>query len=165
MSAVIILVAAALLVAFDQLTKYMIIANVTYGASLEVLPGIIDFTYIHNNGAAFGMLQGKSWILLSVSAVIILLCLALVLKRSLTSNVLKSAVTLVLAGGIGNMIDRIFRGGNVIDFIELKFVDFAIFNFADCCITIGAMLIVLDFILELIKDHKNSKMLAEEENL
>lgn len=165
MSAFIVLIAAALLVVADQITKHLIISNIAYGASVEILPGIVDFTYIHNNGAAFGMLQGKSWILLSVSCVVILLCLALLLKKSLKSNILMGAITLVMAGGIGNLIDRIFNGGNVVDFIELKFIDFAIFNFADCCVTIGAVLIILDFVLELIKDHKKAKMLSEEENL
>lgn len=163
MSALIILIVAAVLVAADQFIKHLIVSGIAYGASVEILPGIVDFTYIHNNGAAFGMLQGKSWVLLSITSVIILLCLALVLKNSLKSNVLKVAITLVLAGGVGNLIDRIFNGGNVVDFIELKFVDFAIFNFADCCITIGAVLIILDFIIELIKDYKIRKK-NEEEN-
>ena len=163
MSALIILIVAAVLVAADQFIKHLIVSAMVYGASVEILPGIVDFTYIHNNGAAFGMLQGKSWVLLSITSVIILLCLALVLKNSLKSNVLKVAITLVLAGGVGNLIDRIFNGGNVVDFIELKFVDFAIFNFADCCITVGAVLIILDFIIELIKDYKIRKK-NEEEN-
>ena len=164
MSVVIALAVSVLLVAADQVTKHLIISNLAYGQSVEVLPGIVDFTYIHNTGAAFGMLQGKSWILLSVSALIILLCLALLLKKTFKSKLLFWAVSLVMAGGIGNMIDRIFRGGNVVDFIELKFVNFAVFNFADCCVTVGAVLIVIDFIRELIVDAR-AKKLAEEENL
>lgn len=165
MSAIIVLVVAATLVAADQITKYLIMTNIAYGTSVEVLPGLVDFTYIHNNGAAFGMLQGQSWILLSVSAVVILICLVLVLKKELNGWIMLSAVTLVMAGGVGNMIDRIIRGGNVVDFIELKFVDFAIFNFADICVTIGAVLIVFDFIYEAIKDHRKSKTESEEETI
>ena len=63
------------------------------------------------------------------------------------------------------MIDRIFRGGNVVDFIDLQFIDFAIFNFADCCVTIGAALIILDFLLDLLKDIRNSRKNNEEESL
>ncbi len=165
MSVYIVLIAAALLTAIDQITKYMIIHNIPFGSSMEILPGIVDFTYIHNQGAAFGMLQGMSWVLLSVSAVVILLCLALLLRRSFQSPIMTWAITFVLAGGLGNMIDRIFRGGNVVDFIELKFIDFAIFNFADICVTLGAVLIVLEFILELWRDFKKSKKLNEEETL
>ncbi|MBQ5810867.1 MAG: signal peptidase II [Clostridia bacterium] len=165
MSVYIVLIAAALLTAIDQITKYVIINNIPFGSSVEILPGIVDFTYIHNQGAAFGMLQGMSWVLLSVSAVVILLCLALLLRRSFQSPIMTWAITFVLAGGLGNMIDRIFRGGNVVDFIELKFIDFAIFNFADICVTFGAMLIVLEFILELWRDFKKSKKLNEEETL
>ena len=165
MSVYMVLIAAALLTAIDQITKYVIINNIPFGSSVEILPGIVDFTYIHNQGAAFGMLQGMSWVLLSVSAVVILLCLALLLRRSFQSPIMTWAITFVLAGGLGNMIDRIFRGGNVGDFIELKFIDFAIFNFADICVTFGAMLIVLEFILELWRDFKKSKKLNEEETL
>ncbi len=165
MSVYIVLIVSALLVAADQVIKYLIITNIAFGSSVEILPGIVDFTYIHNNGAAFGMLQGKSWILLSVSAVVILLCLSLILKKALDSKLLTWAVALVLAGGIGNMIDRIFRGGNVVDFIDLQFIDFAIFNFADCCVTIGAALIILDFLLDLWKDIRNSRKNNEEESL
>ena len=83
MSTIIVLAIAAALVAVDQITKYLIMANMAYGASIVVLPGIVDFTYIHNTGAAFGMLQGQSWILLSVSVLVILLCLALVIKKAI----------------------------------------------------------------------------------
>ena len=165
MSAFIALIAAAVLAALDQLTKYLIINSYSFGESVEIIPGLLDFTYIHNNGAAFGMLQDKSWILLSVSSIVILLCVALLFKKSLNSKLLTSAITLVMAGGIGNLIDRIFNNGSVIDFIDVQFIDFPVFNFADCCVTIGAGLIILDFIRELVNDFKKSRKVSEEDNL
>lgn len=165
MSAFIALIAAAVLAALDQLTKYLIVNSYSFGESVEIIPGLLDFTYIHNNGAAFGMLQDKSWILLSVSSIVILLCVALLFKKSLNSKLLTSAITLVMAGGIGNLIDRIFNNGSVIDFIDVQFIDFPVFNFADCCVTIGAGLIILDFIRELVNDFKKSRKVSEEDNL
>ena len=165
MSAFIALIAAAVLAALDQLTKYLIVNSYSFGESVEIIPGLLDFTYIHNNGAAFGMLQDKSWILLSVSSIVILLCVALLFKKSLNSKLLTSAITLVMAGGIGNLIDRIFNNGSVIDFIDVKFINFPVFNFADCCVTIGAGLIILDFIRELVNDFKKSRKVSEEDNL
>ena len=165
MSAFIALIAAAVLAALDQLTKYLIVNSYSFGESVEIIPGLVDFTYIHNNGAAFGMLQDKSWILLSVSSIVILLCVALLFKKSLNSKLLTSAITLVMAGGIGNLIDRIFNNGSVIDFIDVQFIDFPVFNFADCCVTIGAGLIILDFIRELVNDFKKSRKVSEEDNL
>ena len=165
MSVIITLIVSVLLVAIDQISKYLIITNINYGHSVEILPGVVDFTYIHNTGAAFGMLQGKSWVLLSVSAIVVLVCLALLLKKTFNSKLLFCAISLIMAGGLGNMIDRIFRAGNVIDFIELKFVDFAVFNFADCCVTIGAILIIYDFFREWIRDLQAAKKTAEEDTL
>ena len=64
------------------------------------------------------------------------------------------AGSLIISGGIGNMIDRIFRDGNVIDFLEVKFIDFPIFNIADCGVCIGAGLLILYFIIDMIKENK-----------
>lgn len=165
MSAYIALAAAAVLAAIDQVTKHLIVSSYAHGESVEIIPGLLDFTFIHNNGAAFGMLQDKSWILLSVSCIVILLCVALLFKKSLNSKLLTAAITLVIAGGVGNLIDRIFNNGNVIDFIDVQFIDFPVFNFADCCVTIGAGLIILDFIRELVNDFKKSRKANEEDNL
>ncbi len=137
----------------DQYTKYYIMNNYTLGETCDFIPSLLDITYIHNKGGAWGMLSGYTWILLSLTAVIMLVCIALLLKQGLNNKLMFWAMSLVLAGGIGNMIDRIFRGGNVIDFLHFAFWrEFPVFNVADCAVVIGCGLVILYFGLETLHD-------------
>ena len=143
----------------DQFTKVYIQNNFEMAKSYEFLPGIIDITYIHNDGGAWGMLGGYTWILLSVTIVIMLVCIALLLKYGVKDKLMFWAITLVLSGGVGNMIDRIFRNGNVIDFLHFEFFPtFPVFNVADCAIVIGAGLLMLYFFLGIINDEKKKRI-------
>lgn len=143
----------------DQFTKVYIQNNFEMAKSYEFLPGIIDITYIHNDGGAWGMLGGYTWILLSVTFVIMLVCIALLLKYGVKDKLMFWAITLVLSGGVGNMIDRIFRSGNVIDFLHFEFFPtFPVFNVADCAIVIGAGLLMLYFFLGIINDEKKKRL-------
>ncbi len=143
----------------DQFTKVFIQKNFEMAKSYEFLPGIIDITYIHNDGGAWGMLGGYTWLLLSVTIVIMLVCIALLLKYGIKDKLMFWAITLVLSGGVGNMIDRIFRNGNVIDFLHFEFFPtFPVFNVADCAIVIGSGLLMLYFFLGLINDEKKKRI-------
>lgn len=143
----------------DQFTKVYIQNNFEMAKSYEFLPGIIDITYIHNDGGAWGMLGGYTWILLSVTIVIMLVCIALLLKYGVKDKLMFWAIILVLSGGVGNMIDRIFRSGNVIDFLHFEFFPtFPVFNVADCAIVIGAGLLMLYFFLGIINDEKKKRL-------
>ncbi len=143
----------------DQFTKVFIQNNFEMAKSYEFLPGIIDITYIHNDGGAWGMLGGYTWLLLSVTIVIMLVCIALLLKYGIKDKLMFWAITLVLSGGVGNMIDRIFRNGNVIDFLHFEFFPtFPVFNVADCAIVIGSGLLMLYFFLGLINDEKKKRI-------
>lgn len=142
----------------DQFTKYYISNNFDMAKSYDFLPGIIDITYIHNDGGAWGMLGGYTWLLLSVTIVIMLVCIALLLKYGVKDKLMFWAVMLVLSGGVGNMIDRIFRGGNVIDFLHFEFwPTFPVFNVADCAIVIGAGLLLLYFFKGIIDEEKQKR--------
>ena len=84
-----------------------------------------------------------------------IICVALLIKEGFKNKLLFFSVSLILSGGIGNMIDRIFRDGNVVDFIHLHFMPtFPVFNIADCAVCIGACLLLLHFIIDMIKDYK-----------
>ena len=149
----------------DQYTKAYIAANYTLAESHDFLKGFIDITYIHNRGGAWGMLSGYTWILLSVTIVIMLVCIAMLLKVGLKNKLMFWAVTLVMFGGIGNLIDRIFRDGNVIDFLHFTFMpDFPVFNIADCAIVVGAGLLILYFIIETVNDRRRKKHISAAEN-
>lgn len=146
-------------IALDQFSKYYILTNFELNVSHEFLPNIIDITYIQNGGGAWGMLSGYTWLLLSMTIVVMLICVTLLIKFGIENKLMFWAICLVLGGGIGNMIDRIFREGNVVDFIHLSFYpQFPVFNIADIAIVIGAGLLVLYFIKSTIDDSKNQKM-------
>ncbi|MBQ3817292.1 MAG: signal peptidase II [Clostridia bacterium] len=164
-SYILAIVISLLVIAVDQITKSYIASNyVLGGESHTFIKGIIDITYIHNSGGAWGMLSGYTWILISVTIVIMLICITMLLKVGLKNKLMFWAVCLVLSGGIGNMIDRIFRGGKVIDFFHFSFFkEFPVFNVADCAIVCGAALLLLYFIIDIIKDAKIKKVSNIEE--
>ena len=150
----------ALLILVDQLTKYYISANFLLGESREFINGFINLTYIHNRGGAWGLLYGHTLILVPITVVIMALCIFLYVKYGKKNRLLLWAISLVLSGGIGNMIDRIFRGGNVVDFLHFEFFpSFPVFNVADCAVVVGAGLLILYFILDTIKEEKQKKAL------
>ena len=157
-SYILAIVCAAVFLAVDQITKYYINANFELYESREFLNGFIDLVYIHNTGGAWGILGGKTWLLLLITTVLITGCIVALIKYR-KDKLLFWAVSLVLSGGIGNMIDRIFNNGKVIDFLHFEFFpQFPIFNIADCGVVIGAGLLLLYFVLESIKEKgKNGK--------
>ena len=157
-SYILAVICSVLVLGADQLTKYLVAADFTLGETRDFLPGLIDFTYIHNRGGAWGMLYGHTYILLPVTVVIMTLCVFLYIKYGKKSKLLFWAIALVLSGGIGNMIDRVFRGGNVVDFLHFEFFpSFPVFNVADCAIVVGAGLLILYFIIDTVKDYRLKK--------
>ncbi len=163
-------ITGVIVLAADQFTKYFISNNFEMAKSYEFLPGILDITYIHNDGAAWGMLGGYTWLLLSITIVVMLGCIALLLKWGLRDKIMFWSAMLILSGGVGNMIDRIFRGGNVIDFLHFEFwPTFPVFNVADCAICVGAGLIILSLFKSIVDEQREKSRAAviaqtEEEN-
>ncbi len=148
----------------DQLTKYIVMSEFYLGETREFINGFIDFTYIHNRGAAWGMLSGKTWILLAFTVAVMIFCVAVLIKQGIKNKLLLWAMTLVLSGGIGNLIDRVFRDGNVIDFLHFEFwPTFPVFNIADCAIVVGAGMLILYFVLDTVNEYKQKSALAEEQ--
>lgn len=142
----------------DQVSKYWVANNLLMSESYTFLPKVIDITYIHNDGAAWGMLGGHTWFLLSMTLVVMLVCLALLLKYGVKDKLMFWAIILVLSGGLGNMIDRIFRGGRVIDFLHFEFwPTFPVFNIADCAIVVGAGLLMLYFFIGIIEESRQKQ--------
>ena len=146
-------------VVLDQVSKLLVVANMELGQSVDIIPGVFRFTYIHNEGAAFGSMADSRWIFMILSSVAIIAILVYVFWKKPESKLLLAALILVAGGGIGNMIDRIWLG-YVIDFLD--FCAFPklwmwIFNVADACVCIGAGLLALWMILDIIKDEKTKK--------
>lgn len=147
----------------DQYTKYYVASEYVLGAEGKTLiPKIIDTVFVKNDGGAWGMLGGSTWLLISLTTVIMLVCIALLLKYGVKNKLMFWAIILVLSGGLGNMIDRIFRGGYVVDFLHFTFYkSFPVFNIADCAVVIGAAMLVLYFIIDMLRESRNKKAEAQ----
>ena len=129
----------ALIVLIDQIIKAIVVA-ITNGGTVEVINGVLNFSYIKNSGGAFGIGSDASTFLLINVIIIILLIRFLVVKKDDIEIKSSTALSLILAGGISNLIDRIFRGG-VVDFIDISpLINFPKFNLADICIVGGWIL-------------------------
>ena len=141
-----ILTVVLLVIICDILSKYLVVQLLApLERSVTFIPKVIDFTFVKNKGAAFGMLSNHRWIFMSVS-VILIFGLIYILKKSEKEHILyKISLAMILGGGISNMIDRIFLG-YVVDFIEFTFFDFAVFNIADSAITIGMACLIVYFV-------------------
>lgn len=130
------------LIAIDYVVKMQVFEGLRGFGSVPVIDGILHFTYCENTGAAFSLFSGKADILGIVCAVVILLFIVGLIIEKPTSNLFLCAMTLLIAGGTGNVIDRFMRGF-VVDFIELPFITFPIFNVADIYVCTGAGLLIL----------------------
>lgn len=149
----------------DRYTKDLVSSTFILSETKDFIPGFIDFTYINNRGGAWGMLSGYTWLLVSVTVIIMLVCIALLLKMGFKDKLMFWAISLILFGGLGNMYDRLFNEGNVVDFIHLSFMpEFPVFNVADCAIVIGAGLFILYFVIGMINDTKEKKTVSLPEN-
>ena len=131
---------AVVLVLIDQLTKILTRTYIDLGESFTFIPGLLDLTYIKNTGAAFSILEKHTWLLTVLSAVIVLVVAYLVVKKFFTGWVGMLSATLILAGGVGNLIDRA-TVGYVVDMFHFEFwPSYPVFNVADMCVVCGAIL-------------------------
>ena len=129
---------AAVLVAVDQLVKYLVMTKIPLGEHVPFIPYILDLTYVTNTGAAFSIFSEHTWALALVSLVMSIV-LAVALWKELFKHPLgKLTITLLLAGAVGNLIDRAFRGF-VVDMFNVLFMHFAVFNVADICVVVGGI--------------------------
>lgn len=154
MTALIYTIIVLLLVAADQYTKWLVVTNMELGQTIHAIDGLLDWTYILNDGASFGMMGGKTIFLIVVTC-LVMGVLAFFLYSGLIKHITgRIAALLILSGGIGNLIDRIFNDGRVIDFIDIDPIfSFPKFNIADCCVTCGGVLFCI-FIAFFYEDKK-----------
>lgn len=126
-------------VAADQVTKYIISHTYEIGESHELIKGVLNFTYIRNEGAAWGIFSNSRWVFIVITAIMLVILPFVLYKYRKLHFLFGFSLSLIISGAIGNMIDRVFLG-SVIDFIQAAFIDFPIFNVADSCVTVGAVL-------------------------
>ena len=145
-----------LIIAFDQITKYFASLNLKNTDAVGFIPGLVQFRYAENTGMAFSMLSGARWVFILVTVIACVLVLYYLFSDRCKSLWLYWSLGVIVSGGIGNLIDRI-KFGYVVDFIEPTFVDFAVFNIADCAVTCGAVSLIAYLIYDMIRDSKQSK--------
>lgn len=126
------------LVALDQVVKFWTVATIPLGSSMPFIPHVMDLAYVRNTGAAFSMLSNHTWILALVSAVVALFIAVLLARKEFKHPVAMWSLTVVLAGAIGNLIDRVMLG-YVVDMFKTTFMNFAVFNVADICVVCGGI--------------------------
>ena len=126
-------------VAGDQLLKWWVTAHLEMGQSAPLLPGVVQLTRLHNTGAAWSSFSGKTGLLAIVTIVLMAAVAWLLVKKIVRHPLGVTAGVLILGGGIGNVIDRVCRG-YVVDMFDLTLFSYPVFNFADCCVVVGAIL-------------------------
>ncbi len=134
------------IVAVDQITKYLVVANIPLFAQESFLPGILSLTYVQNTGAAFSLLSGQRWLFIAIFAVLTGLLLLEYFKKPLPFSTLERwCIAAIYGGGLGNALDRIFRG-YVVDMLKTDFIRFPVFNVADCFITCGCVALIFSLV-------------------
>ncbi len=138
---------AAAIAAADQFTKYLTVANIALYEDVPFLPGLLQLTYVQNTGAAFSSFEGQQWMFALIFAVFTGLVFWEYFKKPMGFTTLERwCIAAIYGGGLGNMIDRV-RFGYVVDMIETTFMEFPVFNVADCFITCGCILLMTHLVL------------------
>ena len=147
MQALYMILFAAGIVAADQITKYLTLVYIPLHAQVDVLPGVVGLTYVKNTGAAFSSFEGMQWLF---AVIFILFTVAVIWeykkKYMPFTRLERWCIAAIYGGGLGNMIDRV-RFGYVVDMIETRFMEFPVFNVADCFITCGCIALMAHLIL------------------
>jgi signal peptidase II len=144
------------LVGIDQLIKYFVIEYLKPIGVFELIEGFIRLRYVENTGAVFGSFSSHTAVLTVVSIILLIVTIYFLVSQKNKSKLVSLTLLLMIAGGIGNIIDRI-RLHFVVDYIEPTFIDFAVFNFADCLITVGAFVLMIYLVIDIVKDEKTKK--------
>ena len=138
---------AAGIVAADQFTKFLTVANIGLYQDVPFIPGVLGLTYVQNTGAAFSSFEGQQWLFSLIFAGFTVMIIREFFKKSMGFTTLEWwCIAAIYGGGLGNMIDRV-RMGYVVDMIETTFMEFPVFNVADCFITCGCILMMIHLVL------------------
>lgn len=152
---IIAIAAAVVLLAADQIIKRFVLLRLKPVGTVSVISGLLEFSYVENTGAAFGLFKNSIWLITAVSIAAFAVILVLLFRYKAHTFFSYGAAVLLLAGGIGNLVDRLCYGF-VVDFIHVLFFDY-IFNFADCCVTVGAVLFVVHALLISHREKQQQK--------
>ena len=150
-----------LCVILDQVSKMLAVAHLTDISTFPIIENVLHFTYVENRGAAFGMLADHRWVfmILSTIGILAMFIWQSVNRRDIMWN--RVALSFIIGGGIGNMIDRVSLG-YVVDFIDCRFIDFYVFNVADSFVCVGCAMYVIGVLWQTINEKKKAKVASDE---
>lgn len=150
---VIYYVIAIVLLLLDQFTKYIVVQNIPLFDVKEFIPGVLSWMYIRNTGAAWSILEGQMWFFYIITTVVVVAIVYMMQKYAKGNWLFSLGLAMILAGAVGNFIDRL-RLGYVVDMVRLEFINFPIFNVADMSLSVGVVLVIIYVLL----DEKNKKL-------
>lgn len=156
---IIALLSALVLIGLDQAIKGWAVSSLQTIGTMPLIPDVLHLTYVENYGAAFSIMQNRKWFLVGVTGLVIVAALVALLSGKLKGRFLVSTVALILAGGAGNLIDRIVRG-YVVDYIDFRLIHFPVFNLADCCVVVGTLLLAIYIIW--LEPREKAKLAVQE---
>ena len=157
MQYILMALAAAGIVAADQIVKYLVVSGIALHSQVPVIEGLFHLTYVQNDGAAFSMLKGQQWLFALMFAVLTVAVIWEFWKKKMPFTAFdRWCIAAIWAGGLGNMIDRL-RLGYVVDMIEVEFMQFPVFNVADCFITCGCFALLISLVFFNRKFWKDEK--------
>mgnify|MGYP005780116689 FL=1 len=139
------IVAIVLLIAADQAVKFWVVAHLAEGETAPLLPGFVELLRLHNYGAAWSSFSGMRWFLIILTSVLMVILAVVLVKKIVRHPLGRTALVLILAGGIGNLIDRV-RLGYVVDMFNFQFMSYPVFNVADICVVCGVILLVIYYL-------------------
>lgn len=143
-------------IVIDQITKLLATKLLEPIDTVPIIKDALHLTYVMNKGAAFGMLSEHRWVFMTISTVAIIGLLAYLYMGKAQNKLYEISIAMIISGGIGNMFDRIGLG-YVVDFIDFRLINFAVFNGADSFVCVGAGLLVLALVLDVINESKAKK--------
>ena len=150
-----VIILSAVIIVIDQIIKYFVLEFLAPVGSVTVINNLFSLVYVENRGAAFGIFQNQVWIFALITVLMIAFFVYILISGKIKGKLFTTSAILIIGGGIGNLIDRIFRGF-VVDYLSLSFFP-PVCNFADYCITIGAVLFVISMFIA--SDKKTEKTL------
>lgn len=158
---------AAVVVGIDRLTKWLVVNNFGLMETMPVIKindvEVLNISYYLNDGAAFSRFKGKTTILIAFTSIVLAVFIVMLLLKKTKKMSYIVSFGLIIGGGIGNLIDRLFNNGLVVDFIDVRIINFAIFNVADICAVCGTILFILVVLTEDIGKKRKAKKSVEEQ--
>lgn len=167
-----------LLTVIDQITKQLAASGLKGQPDIQLIPDFISFHYVENSGAAFGIFEGRMWLFYLITALVLCVIVFFMVRiirqlkcypdqagdsyqeKTVRNMFLLGYILMILsAGAVGNLIDRLVYG-YVIDFLEFEFISFPVFNFADICVTISCILVII-FVIFIHNDDDNFKLIGK----